>query len=121
MFGLRFKLLICLGSLLLILITVTLLANSVLGSYSDRIQQMFKNDFESALACQYMIEAVENIDLIVSGREWGDRTKEINSIEPMVADFEKWLSVQATKADLEGEKQATEDLRALWKAYKENL
>ena len=40
MFGLRFKLLICLGSLLLILITVTLLANHVLGSYSDRIQSL---------------------------------------------------------------------------------
>ena len=59
MFGLRLKLLICLGSLLAILITVTLIANSVLSRYSDKMQQLYRNDFESAVACQLMKEAVE--------------------------------------------------------------
>src|SRR4051812_4878452 len=100
MFGLRFKLLICLGSLLLILITVTLLANHVLGSYSDRIQLLFRNDFESAAACQAMKEAIENIDQQVQKRVWGDMSADIASIKPASDDFERQLERQTGKSDL---------------------
>src|SRR4051794_33519183 len=114
MFGLRIKLLICLGSLLLILITVTLVANSVLNSYSERVQQLYRNDFESAMACQSMKEAIENIDLKVQNRVWGDRLADELSVRPMEDEFEKQLARQNGKADLPGEQQATDELRSLW-------
>jgi len=121
MFGLRIKLLICLGSLLAILITVTLVANSVLSRYSDRVQQLYRNDFESAVACQSMKEAIENIDLAVQKRVWGDVSATLWSVEPMEGEFEKQLAVQRSKADLPGEESATDDLRALWQKYSANL
>src|SRR3954464_1545559 len=111
MFGLRIKLLICLGSLLLILITVTLVANSVLDSYSDRIQSLFRNDFESAVACQNMKEAIENINDLVEKRVWGDLSADAASIKPMEDEFDKQLARQLNKADLPGEQDATDDLR----------
>src|SRR5947209_6357640 len=103
MFGLRIKLLICLGSLLVILIAVTLVANTVLSRYSDRVQQLYRNDFESAVACQNMKEAIENIDLIVQKHVWGDVTATLASAEPMEAEFEKQLTLQSSKADLPSE------------------
>jgi signal transduction histidine kinase/HAMP domain-containing protein len=121
MFGLRFKLLICLGSLLGILITVTLVANSVLSRYSERMQSLLRNDFESAVACQNMKEAIEDIDLQVQKRVWGDVSADVNSIRPMEDDFEKQLEIQSGKADLPGEQEATDELRALWQKYKANL
>src|SRR3954468_753386 len=121
MFGLRIKLLICLGSLLLILITVTLVANSVLDSYSDRIQSLFRNDFESAVACQNMKEAIENIDHQVQKRVWGDLSADAASIKTAQDVFDRELARQTNKADLPGEQEATNELRNLWQSYRVNL
>jgi signal transduction histidine kinase len=121
MFGLRIKLLICLGSLLAILITVTLVASSVLSRYSDRVQQLYRNDFESAVACQNMKEAIENIDQAVQNRIWGDMSVMEKSVVPMEQDFERQLETQTGRADLPGEAEATDQLRALWQEYKANL
>jgi signal transduction histidine kinase len=121
MFGLRFKLLICLGSLLLILITVTLLANHVLASYSDRIQSLFRNDFESTAACQAMKEAIEHIDQQVQKRVWGDLSADLASVKPAQDEFDRQLDLQTGRSDLPGEKQATDELRDLWQSYRANL
>ncbi len=121
MFGLRIKLLICLGSRLLILIAVTILANTVLSRYSDRIQELFRNDFESAVACQSMKEAIENIDQQVQKRVWGDAAVDSASVKPMQDAFDRQLKVQRGRADLPGEEAATEELAALWNEYRSNL
>jgi signal transduction histidine kinase len=121
MFGLRIKLLICLGSLLLILIAVTILANTVLSRYSDRIQDLFRNDFESAVACQSMKEAIENIDQQVQKRVWGDAAVDLASVKPMQDEFDRQLKVQRGRADLPGEEDATNELATLWGQYRSNL
>ncbi len=121
MFGLRIKLLICLGSLLLILIAVTILANTVLTRYSDRIQELFRNDFESAVACQSMKESIENIDQQVQKRVWGDASADLASVKPMENEFDRQLKIQEGRADLPGEQQATDDLSAVWNQYRSNL
>ena len=121
MFGLRIKLLISLGSLLLILIAVTLVANHVLSSYSDQIQQLFRNDFESATACQAMKEAVENIDLKVQSRVWGDASVNLNSVQPMIEEFDRQWDIQSKRADLPHELDATMELKRLWQEYRSNL
>ena len=68
-----------------------------------------------------MKEAIENIDQQVQARVWGDVSVDLASVQPMEAEFEHQLDLQSGKADLPGEREATDELRALWQKYKANL
>jgi hypothetical protein len=59
MIGLRTKLLAGLAGLLGILIASIFVANSLLVRYSDSIQHLFHDDYDSAADCQAMKEALE--------------------------------------------------------------
>ena len=52
MFGLRSKLLLGFGGLLLIVLMASLLAQNVMDYYSRAIQQSYREDYESVAACQ---------------------------------------------------------------------
>src|SRR5205085_5186626 len=75
----------------------------------------------SAVACQAMKEAIENIDQQVVNRVWGDRSADLASVEPVIREFDKQLGVQIQKSDLVGESEATNRLRDLWQKYRVNL
>src|SRR3954452_7918564 len=120
MFGIRYKLLAGLGSLLAILIAVTLLANSVLARYSDSIQRLFRDDYSSATACQAMKESLDALVQASLTQAW-QPTRPTLAVapDPNIQIFERHLATQKTISDLPGERDATNQLAGAWERAKE--
>jgi PAS domain S-box-containing protein len=121
MSGLRGKLLLGFGGLLLILITVSVLANLVLSHYSRSNQRVLREDLSSVSAAQDMREAAIAIDadldeLIEHRRDLGSARV---AVERQVRTFEEALRLQNTSATLPHEPETTDRLSALWNQYRD--
>ena len=120
MFGLRTKLLAGLASLLAILIASIFVANSLLVRYSDSIQHLFHDDYDSAADCQTMKEALEG--MVRRAQELatataGSPTPDL-SADPNIAIFEQKLALQSGITDVPGERNATSGLRDAWDKFR---
>jgi two-component system, NtrC family, sensor histidine kinase KinB len=121
MSGLRGKLLLGFGALLLILVTVSVLANLVLGYYSRSNQRVLREDLSSVSAAQDMREAAIAIDADLD--ELTEHRRELPtaqaSVERHVREFETGLRLQNSSATLPHEPETTERLARLWEQYRD--
>jgi len=120
MFGLRTKILFGFGGLLLIMLASGLLAETVISRYSEAMRRSFKEDYGSALFCQRMKKSVEQIDVMVK-KSLRDPGAAAPDLTPARIAFDRELLNQRGEATLQGEKEATDELAALWAAYQELL
>ena len=116
MLGLRPKLLLGLGALLLIVLLASLLSENVMERYSDAIRQSYREDYDSVAACQGMKEAVERMDVIAQAALW-DQATSTRTIDSIRNEFEAHLATQRRAATLPGESPATEQLAERWQKY----
>src|SRR4051794_13453372 len=121
MSGLRGKLLVGFGGLLLILVTVSVLANLVLGYYSRSNQRVLREDLTSISAAQDMREAAIAIDadLIELLEHHRDLASARAADEQQVRVFDEGLRLQNSSATLPHESEATERLARLWERYRD--
>src|SRR5262249_10080702 len=98
-----------------ILIAVTFLANSVLSRYSDSIQNLFHEDYDSAVACQSMKEALEGM---VQRAQSTRPAPTPFSSDPNIPIFERKLALQSDITDLPGEREMTNRLRDAWEQFR---
>ena len=122
MFGLRIKLLAGLAGLLAILIAVTLLANSVLSRYSQSVEDLFAQDYDSAAYCQSMKEALERLTRSADALAWDLQPPTSSSTSSSGADiaaFDQKLELQTHIANLPGEAEATNKLANSWAQFRE--
>src|SRR5438045_3764489 len=121
MSGLRGKLLLGFGGLLLILVTVSVLANLVLGYYSRSNQRVLREDLSSVGAAQDMREAAIAIDADLD--ELLEHRRDVKSaralVERHVREFETGLRIQNSSATLPHEPETTERLASLWDQYRD--
>ena len=120
MLGLRAKLLAGLGSLMAILLAVALLSNSIVAHYSDSIQTLFYQDYDSAAACQVMQESVDAVAEQAERRVWGDAHITLASAQPAIDQFESEFAIQSKIADVPGEREATDRLKSVWNGFIES-
>ena len=118
MFGLRTKILLGFGGLLLILLAVSLLGETVVNRYSRAMQRSFREDYRSVTACQKMIESVDAIDSQFDHWCWQGTPPDRVAIASAQHTFEDRLAAQTNSATLSGEKESTEHLRQQWEPYK---
>src|SRR5262249_39738223 len=118
MFSLRMKLLAGLGSLLAILITVTLVGNSVLARYSNSIQQLFVEDYDSVAASTAMKESLERMLERAQTRAFESTDSAALAGDANIAAFEQQLQAQSRIADVPGEREATERLTDAWRRFR---
>jgi len=116
MLGLRSKLLFGLGGFVLIVLAVSLLAETVMDYYSRKIGQSRREDYDSVAACQSMKEAVEQLDLYAQDALW-DKPGDSRAVRATRDRFEQHLADQREAATLPGEKEATDQLASLWHDY----
>ena len=116
MLGLRSKLLFGLGGFVMIVLAVSLLAETVMDYYSRKIGQSRREDYDSVAACQSMKEAVEQMDLYAQDALW-DRPVDPQAVRATRDRFEQHLADQREAATLPGEKEATDQLASLWHDY----
>lgn len=116
MIGLRSKLLLGFGGMLVIVISVGLIAQTVIEHYSQAVQKSYHEDYESVAVCQAMKESVERMDLQAQNMLWG-----IAIDDRLLADargkFEIELSTQRRDSTLPGEASATDVLAREWSQY----
>src|SRR3954471_13396847 len=115
MSGLRGKLLLGFGGLLLILVTVSVLANLVLGYYSRSNQRVLREDLSSVSAAQDMREAAiaidADLDELIEHRR--DLASARESVERHVREFAEGLRIQNSSATLPHEPETTERISGL--------
>lgn len=117
MLGLRSKLLLGFGGLLLIVLAVSLLSATVMDFYSSAIQRSYREDYDSVAVCQKMKEAVEQLDLAAQRSLWGDPA-DARALVDSEKEFDSNLESQRQAATLPGEPAATETLSTVWSRYK---
>lgn len=114
--GLRSKILLGFGGMLLILIVVSIIAQTVMEHYSRALEKSYREDYESVAACQSMIQAVEQLDLAAQDMLW-NRAVDSGHVNEARNEFEHELAVQRQEATLPGEASATEALARQWAQY----
>ncbi|HEX4795013.1 MAG TPA: ATP-binding protein [Humisphaera sp.] len=118
MVGLRAKLLLGFGGMLVILVTVSLLGESVLDRYSGAMERTFNEEFQSVAACEDMNSAVDHIDTALQQHFWRNSPIDRAELDRWQTQFEQRLGGQRIAATMSGERDATERMAALWKDYR---
>jgi len=119
MVGLRAKLLLGFGGMLVILVTVSLLGESVLDRYSGAMERTFNEEFQSVAACEDMNSAVDHIDTALQEHFWRNSPIDTAALERWRTQFEQRLAGQRATATLSGEREATERMAHLWSDYRQ--
>jgi signal transduction histidine kinase len=118
MLGLRHKLLLGFGGLLLIIGLIGIQSITKVTSLGDAIDVILKENYQSVIACQNMKESLERMDsgalFILSGYEKEGR----EAIDGNVPVFEKALQIELNNITLLGEGERATHLQELFRRYK---
>jgi two-component system, NtrC family, sensor histidine kinase KinB len=120
MLGLRAKILLGFGGMLVIMLIVSAVSSFVFWRYSGATQQMLEQDFNSVTACQEMARTVELCNdvleksLLAGG---GDPAADAASLAALSARFNMALAMQRASMNLPGEAEATDAVEQVWKEY----
>ncbi|MBX7101214.1 MAG: HAMP domain-containing protein [Myxococcaceae bacterium] len=117
----RTRLLLAEAPLALALAVIGLVAVLTVGQLGRAGEEVLANNYRSVLAAQRMKEALERIDSGVLFVLAGERAKGEAQIALHRPRFEDELKVQESNITEQGEREATERLRARWTAYLEAL
>ena len=113
MTSLRAKLALGFGGLLAILLAVSLLSVIVLNSYSHTLERFFRENYNSAIYCDRMKDALDALDSRAQGIVWGDAeiTQKIAEAAQM-RQFQSNLDLQLANCTLPGELELSRRLDA---------
>ena len=118
MLGLRHKLLLGFGGLLLIIALIGLQSITKVTTLGGAIDVILKENYQRVLACQDMKESLERMDsgalFILSGSEKEGR----EAIDVNVPVFEKALQIELNTITLPGEGEKAAHLKELFERYK---
>lgn len=117
MFGLRQKLSLCFGGLLLIIIAIGIQSISHLTKLGESIDVILRENYRSVVACQEMKEALERIDSGILFTLLGDGDRGKDLIEKNKVAFEKARHVESSNITLPGEGEKVARLEALSRQY----
>ncbi len=121
MFGLRQKLLLGFGGLLVILVIIGTQSIAQLTAQGPLIDVILKEDYQSVLACQKMKESLEQIDSNIESLLLGGGDAVRSAIRARQQDFEAAFDSQSKNINVPGEAEQTVDLRAQYQHFAEQL
>jgi NtrC-family two-component system sensor histidine kinase KinB len=117
--SLRSKLWCSFGGLLLILIAVSVLSVVVLTRYSRALENVFRENYQSAVYCNGMKESLDRLNARAEHLAWReDDAAALIDADAERKRFETDLARQLGNCSLPGETQLSERLAQLWKEYK---
>lgn len=120
-FGLRQKISLGFGGVLLVLLIVGYQSIINLTHLGQSIDVILRENYRSVIACQEMKEALERIDSGILFVFVGEREKGTLLIQKNERVFEKALEVELSNVTIPGEREKAERLRELYRQYKDNL
>lgn len=116
---LRGRLWLGFGGLLLILVVVSALSVIVLTRYSRVLQQVFRENYYSAVYCNQMKDALDRTDTAAQRQVWGGA--DAADIPAARDEFDQNLRKQLGNVTLAGERERTAELKIEWEQYQESL
>ena len=117
MTSLRGKLWFGFGGLLLILVIVSTLSVVVLTRYSHALQRVFRENYDSAVYCDAMKDALDRIDVASQRRVWGASSADHDDAATDRARFADNLRRQLQNCTLPGELELSQQLAVQWDAF----
>jgi two-component system, NtrC family, sensor histidine kinase KinB len=119
--GIRQKLLLGFGSLLCIVVILSLLIMHQIDKLGQAIDVILKENYRSVVACQDMKEALERIDsgLLFSLLYYKRESEHL--IAENIKKFNSALDVESNNITLPGEKEKVENIKYLYKKYRESV
>lgn len=121
MFGLRQKLFLGFGGLLLILAVVGVQSIAQLTSQDPLIDVILNEDYHSVLACQTMKESLQQIDSAIERLLLGGGEDARGAVHTHQAEFERAFESQTNNINVPGEAEKTDELREAYQALKDAL
>jgi signal transduction histidine kinase len=121
MFGLRQKLFLAFGALLIIMMVIGVQSILYLTTLGESIDVILRENYRSVIACQQMKEALERIDSGLLFTLLGDSMAGTELIQTNEGVFEKALQVELNTITLPGEGEKAAHLQDLFGRYKAAL
>jgi len=121
MLGLRQKLSLGFGGLVLIILILGIQSINYLTQLGPAIDVILRENYRSVIACQEMKEALERIDSGVVFIFIGEKQRGTEQIEKNEAAFEKALRVELNNITLPGEGEKARQLQGLFEQYRITL
>jgi NtrC-family two-component system sensor histidine kinase KinB len=118
---LRGRLWLGFGGLLLILVVVSALSVVVLTRYSRVLTQVFRENYDSAVYCDQMKDALDRTDAAAQRQVWGGAEAADTDIPAARNEFDQNLRKQLGNVTLSGERERTAELKIEWEQYQESL
>lgn len=118
---LRGRLWLGFGGLLFILILVGAMSVVVLTRYSRVLERVFRENYDSAVYCDQMKDALDRADAAAQRLVWGGADSDTDTVALARADFDRNLRKQLGNVTLSGERERTEELQAEWQQYQQGL
>jgi two-component system, NtrC family, sensor histidine kinase KinB len=119
--GIRVKLVIALGGLLLILAVVGMVSIHTLNESSQAIQRILRENYDSVAVCGSMRIAIDKLDHQVELLLWENPTGAREQRDALIQGFDKDLKVQRGNVTVKGEQELTDQLTEAWKSYRQKL
>ena len=116
--SLRRRLWLGFGGMLLILALVSALSVVVLTRYSHALERVFRENYDSAMYCDAMKDALDRLDLAAQRRLWGAPGAEDADHFAPIAQFNDNLARQLNNCSLPGEVEASQELAGEWERYR---
>ena len=121
MISLRHKLWIGFGTLLLILLAVSLLTAVVLTRYSHALEQVFRENYDSVTYCDQMKDAIDQLNLRALLLIWNPAPAAQIDAEAEIDKFQAQPRSGIQNITLPGEREHTDHLDDLWRQYQIDL
>jgi NtrC-family two-component system sensor histidine kinase KinB len=118
MSSLRFKLWIGFGGLLAVLLAVSILTVVVLTRYSHALEQVFHENYDSAIYCDGMQGALDRLNMRAQSMIWQPSPELTIDAQVQENQFDDNLALQLGNCTLPGETQHTQELAQDWQQYK---
>ncbi len=114
MFGLRQKLSLGFGGLLVILLLVGGLSIVLLGRYSETLERVFRENYDSVLYGQRMRQTVEELDNAAQFKLWGEGVADEQRANVLIQQFQENLAKEEANITLPNERELVESLHTQW-------
>ncbi len=121
MLGLRQKLSLGFGGLLLIILIIGIQSIIYLTRLGSSIDVILRENYRSVIACQEMKEALERMDSGILFISLGEKQQGTELIQKNQSVFERALQVELNNVTLPGEGEKAHQLKDLFQQYKETL
>ena len=121
MFGLRQKLLLGFGGLLLIVAVIGVQSILLLSSLSDSTDVILQADYRSVVACQRMRESLQSIDSGIELSLLENSGKARDIVERSAQNFEDALRLELRNINLPGEAEKASALHDIYGDYRNQI